>query len=198
MFNINWPQLAAELTPSKYRSKMKFAAWLGVLLSPVRDLHTQFLSFRQDAIYKARFTGQIIYLEKRLNDRFDPIARGIYIDNVADVNWIYVFNSSEQQLPLYAYNNYNSSTTYQVGEYAQTATGVYQCTATSTGNFPDTATTFWTRVGDSLYLQNLSEYALQFDFIVKVPAALVFDANEMKAIINYYKLAGKRYTIQPY
>jgi hypothetical protein len=36
------------------------------------------------------------------------------------------------------------------------------------------------------------------EFIVYVPSTLNFDMSEMMAIINLYKLAGKRYTIQPY
>jgi hypothetical protein len=36
------------------------------------------------------------------------------------------------------------------------------------------------------------------DFIVFVPAGLVFNENEFKALLNSYKLAGKRYKIQTY
>lgn len=36
------------------------------------------------------------------------------------------------------------------------------------------------------------------EFIVWVPSTLIFDLDQMKAIINLYKLAGKRYSIQPY
>lgn len=36
------------------------------------------------------------------------------------------------------------------------------------------------------------------EFIVWVPSTLNFDLEKMKAIINLYKLAGKRYAIQPY
>ncbi|MDQ3072475.1 MAG: hypothetical protein M3Q97_04315 [Bacteroidota bacterium] len=41
-----------------------------------------------------------------------------------------------------------------------------------------------------------SEYDQETDFIVKVPAALTYDEDEMKAHINKYKLAGKRYAIE--
>ncbi len=36
------------------------------------------------------------------------------------------------------------------------------------------------------------------EFIVWVPSTLNFDLEQMKAIINLYKLAGKRYAIKPY
>lgn len=48
------------------------------------------------------------------------------------------------------------------------------------------------------WLSETSPQAIGNDFIVYVPAALVFDEQEMKAIINLYKLAGKRYTIVAY
>jgi hypothetical protein len=36
------------------------------------------------------------------------------------------------------------------------------------------------------------------DFIVFVPVSLVFDANEMGGLLRQYKLAGTKFTIQPY
>jgi hypothetical protein len=35
-----------------------------------------------------------------------------------------------------------------------------------------------------------------FDFVVNVPVAVSIDVNEMKSLLNTYKLAGKYYTIQ--
>lgn len=38
--------------------------------------------------------------------------------------------------------------------------------------------------------------SIQDDFIVKVPAAIVFDVQEMKSLTKVYKLAGMRFNIQ--
>lgn len=46
------------------------------------------------------------------------------------------------------------------------------------------------------YLNFNSEFANNFDFIVFVPASLVFDQNKMNQIIKNTKLAGKRYKIE--
>lgn len=35
-----------------------------------------------------------------------------------------------------------------------------------------------------------------FDFVVRVPAAVVFNLNEMSALVQQYKLAGKIFSIQ--
>jgi hypothetical protein len=40
--------------------------------------------------------------------------------------------------------------------------------------------------------------AFTFDFIVKVPTSLTFNQDEMKGLINTYKLASKIYTIQTF
>jgi hypothetical protein len=196
MYNINFNQLLAELLPPMLRLKAIVYNYCLAALSPVRDLHTQFIQFRNEAIYKASFTSQVIYLEKRLNDRFDAIMRRIYINNVADLPFVYAFNSSENE-NLFAYNNYDSAITYQVDDYCSTPTGVYKCIATSTGNLPDTSANFvWQH--ENTYLMNVSEMNLANDFIVMVESSITFDANEMRSIVNYYKLAGKRFTIQIY
>lgn len=52
-----------------------------------------------------------------------------------------------------------------------------------------------------VYVRWLSEPAqggVGVDFIVWVPLTLNFDSDRMKAIIDLYKLAGKRYAIQRY
>lgn len=54
--------------------------------------------------------------------------------------------------------------------------------------------------GDSpTYITWLGEgSASAADFIVYVPSGLIFDENEMRAIIDLYRLAGKRYAIELY
>lgn len=54
---------------------------------------------------------------------------------------------------------------------------------------------------DPIYVRWLSEppsTGVGVEFIVWVPSTLNFDLEQMKAIINLYKLAGKRYVIQSY
>jgi hypothetical protein len=55
------------------------------------------------------------------------------------------------------------------------------------------ATPIYTR-----WLSEPSQSGANIEFIVWVPLALNFDLERMKAIINLYKLAGKRYAIQRY
>lgn len=48
------------------------------------------------------------------------------------------------------------------------------------------------------YVRRSTELTKGGSFIVKVPVALTFDLNMMKALIDKYKLAGKAYKIQTF
>jgi hypothetical protein len=56
----------------------------------------------------------------------------------------------------------------------------------------------WQNRRERDWFKNIAEYQAAMDFIVYVPVAVTFNESEMKAVINFYKLAGKRYTIQTY
>jgi hypothetical protein len=51
-----------------------------------------------------------------------------------------------------------------------------------------------------LYLdtQYLSGNEIYFDFIVNIPSSITFDEPKLRAEIEYYKLAGKKYKIEIY
>lgn len=49
--------------------------------------------------------------------------------------------------------------------------------------------------GPETYLYNQSESLSWPNFIVNVPSGVTYDENQMKALINKYKLAGKKYKI---
>jgi hypothetical protein len=53
-------------------------------------------------------------------------------------------------------------------------------------------------IDDEGYLYFESEYQQTYDFIVWVPSSLVFNQTEMRAKIDLYKIAGKRYIIQTF
>lgn len=59
---------------------------------------------------------------------------------------------------------------------------------------------FWlSEFNTPTYIKWISETPeTPFDFIIFVPSSLVFDEDEMRAIVDLYKLAGKRYTINIY
>lgn len=46
------------------------------------------------------------------------------------------------------------------------------------------------------FIRKRSELSMGGTFIIKAPSVITFDENEMKALTNKYKMAGKAYTIQ--
>ncbi len=197
MYNVNWLLLLAQNTFIGWIKPLRLI-WANVFIAPVRVLYNTFLQYRLDALYKLNFNGQIIYLEHVLNDRFDNIGRGIYIDNVADQHRMYWYNAGEGRDAVYVYNNYDAANPYVVGEYSVYDNKVWVCTNATTGDVPFVGSGFWDYFKDVDFYKNLIEYQSAFDFIVMVPVAVTFDTNEMKALVNYYKCAGKRYTIETF
>lgn len=162
MFNINFTLQVKKLTPW-FLQKDKMLAWLKELVSPIKNLHAQFLLERQNTNYFLMQNSQTIVLESLLNDYFN--ATGIWIQNSANLipdNFIYT--KLENASPLFA---------FQIGEPI----------------LPPHA---------QVYLYQTLEYALFTHFIVWVPNTLVFSEDEMKGLVNKYKLADKNYVIQYY
>ncbi|UPZ17761.1 hypothetical protein [Flavobacterium humidisoli] len=61
---LKWEKLLLWLIPPILR-KRTHAQWLHVLLTPIRSIY-------EETLYKMQHTGQVIYLEKVLNDAFNP------------------------------------------------------------------------------------------------------------------------------
>lgn len=61
---LKWEKLLLWLVPPILRKKTHFD-WLDVLLSPLRTIY-------EDTLYKMQHTGQVIYLEKVLNETYNP------------------------------------------------------------------------------------------------------------------------------
>jgi hypothetical protein len=93
---------------------------------------------------------------------------GIYIEDAVKIDKKYLHNASENRPALYIYNDSESQSPY--------------------------------------YLYNQSEFDSQVDFIVQVPAAiyqtLLANNNQkliqMKGIVDYYRIAPKKYKIVEY
>lgn len=107
LFNISFEKLALLLTPVFWR-KITFVDWLYCLIEPVRILFGEFLTFRKKAIYDIVHTGQVILLEKVLNDAYDPNERRIYITDSLQYDPTYIYRQIEEKLvylnnPVYLY-----------------------------------------------------------------------------------------------
>lgn len=78
-------------------------AWLDVLLSPLKAIYSKFRTVTDDADFATKHSGIKIYLEKALNDKFDPGARTIYIDNVNNTRRNYIYSKREARAGAYVF-----------------------------------------------------------------------------------------------
>jgi hypothetical protein len=133
-----------------------------------------------------------------LNDRWDGVLKRIYIENVADQDRIYIYNKVELLPKTYYYNKWKGTMPFSTDDVIQYALKVYKAKSNNLNVNPSTNPSVWEFVKDAPILRNKVEYDLVDDFIVWVPTGLVFDENEMKAVVNLYKYAGLNYSIQIY
>ncbi len=73
---IDWGKALLMLIPPLLR-KPKQAAWIKTLAKPLSSLY-------DDTLYKMQHNGQVMYLEKVLNDLFNPCVKYAYNDSVPE------------------------------------------------------------------------------------------------------------------
>lgn len=118
VFRLDYQRLVHMLLPFSLRNyemhlplkdrKHTLLSWLHALLSPVKRLYMEFLIYRNRVNYQMDHTGQVVYLEKVLNDRFDPAQERIRIKDgpKRDRNYIYCRNEKKPK-PLGKIHLYN-------------------------------------------------------------------------------------------
>ncbi len=77
--------------------------WLYVLITPLIGLYEVFKRFREDKLYQMNHNSQVVYLEKVLNDKFDPVEREIVVQNTDLLEPVWHYDPVEQR-PVYYYD----------------------------------------------------------------------------------------------
>lgn len=86
---MNITQIIKENTPAILLQPIQ-QKWLEVLLSQVQFLSDEFEEYKIVKLYELDFTGQVISLERLLNDKFDNTQRRIIINKpVIQEPWFY-------------------------------------------------------------------------------------------------------------
>lgn len=95
-FNIDFRKLALLLTPIFWRFTI-FVDYIYTFIEPISRLHFDFLGFRKKEIYKVVHNGQVIILEKVLNDAFDETERRIFISEEVFFDPLYIYTTDENK-----------------------------------------------------------------------------------------------------
>lgn len=107
LFRLDYQRLVNMLLPFNLRNydmrlplkdrKHTLLSWLHALLAPVKRLYMEFLAYRNRVNYQMGHTGQVVYLEKVLNDRFDPASERIRIKDGPKRDWNYIYCRNENK-----------------------------------------------------------------------------------------------------
>lgn len=209
MFNVSYRDLTFQALPHFLR-KSNFLKLIFSAIKPLQTLNNDGViveSFGQlnPSLYQftlfienfLRFDARTIYLERYLNDLYDPVARQINIVNNNAANVLYLFNDAEQHTPVYMFNNWDSTTAYIASpeDFAVEGNVVYQCIANNTNQQPPNAT-FWSVLQDIDYQFNFEDI-FPFDYRIDIPLSVTvqpeYSDDRIKAQINLLNSASKTY-----
>lgn len=196
MYNylINFLKVINENLPVQLRAPIRLSR-LQVWAKPFKVMYGEFLAKKADLDYRCNFSGQKIYLETALNDRFDPINRGITITD-AFYDEVFIYKKSESRPPLILYRKWNSTTTWPIGSFCVYSGHVYTANTANTNKVPGTDPQ-WTLTARKVPILRMKEnYNGSTAFYVNVPSSVTFNQAEMTSLIKYYKLAGPGFQIK--
>ncbi len=200
MFDVLFSYLRDILTPTRLR-QAKMLAWLSLITSQLSKIYDKYVLFRNLKLNEINFTGQLIYLQKKLRDTFN--CQGIVIDDGLLTLPFYLSNTIENNLLVYIGNRFILGVNYPVGTWLVFDGFWYEYINEGNGTNPDIDNSAKKRGKYEFYLSNQSEITNQNDFVVKIPQVCynnmtTDDFHKMRTIIEYYKLVNKQYTIIPY
>lgn len=209
IFNINFRDIANQYTPHFLR-KNDLLRYLFSAVKPLSTLNNdgvevesfgqknptmfQFELFIKNFLL---FDARTIYLEKYLNDRWDPTNQGIEIinNNISEV--LYLFNDAEQSDPVFFYNNWDAAIDYIASpeDYAVQDNTVFKCIADNTNQQPPNVT-FWEVDSTITFLFNFED-VFPFDYRIDIPLAITGQINysneRFKNQVRLFNSAGRSF-----
>ena len=206
MFNVNFRDIAEQITPHFLRK----AQWRRILFSAIKPLSTlnndgvPIFSFghKNPTLYQfqlfienfLRFDARTIYLERYLNDQWDPTNRQIKIVNNNTPFVLYLFNKAEQADPVYMYNLWDATISYVVDDRVMFGNIIYKATAPNSNDQPPSAN--WTSEGDITFLYNFEDET-PFDYRIEIPIAVTGQPNysneRFKNQVRLFNSAGRSF-----
>ena len=168
VFDVDFDVLVKQLLPVRLR-KVKTIAWLKCLVLPVKWLFGLFKIFRSGNLYTLAHDGQICYLEAALNDMFDPILRRVFISDGIYVDPVFVYLVPELK-PVF------------IDLASEVGTGIIPN--------PDPV---------RMYLDAEVDGGVgSYTFVVNVPISVTFDMARLRALVDQYRLPGRKYNVVTY
>lgn len=196
MFNliINFSRIIRDNLAAKLRQPIRING-LKAMVKPFRTIYSDFMQVYADLKFKVRFNGATIYLETALNDRFDPVNRAIFISEF-DFEKVYIYKKSELKPAIVLYKKWDATINYVTGQFAwMTGNLVYEANTNNINKTPGVDPEWTLTTRKAPVLRKAENFNGVIAFVVNVPASLIFDQEEMRATIAYWKLSGPGYII---
>ncbi|OQY01375.1 MAG: hypothetical protein B6I20_07785 [Bacteroidetes bacterium 4572_117] len=200
MFDIDFTALIRMLLPVKLRQPRQIS-WLGLVLSHLNKVYIEFKNLKSAKLYDINFTGQTIYLNKKLGDMFN--CPGIYVESGGYYSPLYLHNKGEDFLSVYLGNVWQSGLSYVSGDFVIYDNYWYGYTGAGNGSNPSADPN--AAMGDQIdtFVENSGAAGSGFDFTVNIPETCFVNLSEhdilsLKKTIGYYKLAEMRYEIKTF
>ncbi len=95
-YKVNYNKLLVLLTPTFLRKDV-FIQFVQKVVSPITSIYDDWFRMRNENLYKLAHNGQVCYLRKALNDKFDPVLRRIQIGNGNKFKRQYIYTRAEQK-----------------------------------------------------------------------------------------------------
>lgn len=98
-YDIDMTKFAQHLLPPMLR-KVKLFSLIKVLIAPYKQILAEFKLFRQQSLDNMQINGQVIYIEKILNDTYFLKNKEIYITDIEE-QILYMNTSAEGDALVY-------------------------------------------------------------------------------------------------
>ncbi len=121
-----------------------------------------------ETLYQMQHDGRTIYLEKVLNEWFEVV--GYDPQNHETTKLVYIDDTIEED-KLYIHQDLETEVIFLEDE-------------------PDNE--------DDIFLDGTNENDVAFSFIIFIPDTFVFDELKVRAVVDFYRYIGKKYSIQTY
>jgi hypothetical protein len=94
IYNLDPERFAHMMVPVKWRLK-GLMAWIKALSATWADLWNRFQLFRTQVKYNLLITPQVCFLERALNDKYDPVQRRIFIADGSENDPVFLYMRAE-------------------------------------------------------------------------------------------------------
>ncbi|KGO89731.1 hypothetical protein Q764_05920 [Flavobacterium suncheonense GH29-5 = DSM 17707] len=138
-------------------------------LALLRSFVTPLVKLHDDTLYKIQHDGRTIYLEKLLNEYYQ--VTGYDTQNHEATKLIYIDDLPDVE-KLYIYQNEETEVSFLEDD----------------GDDNE----------DDVFLDADNESYVSYSWIIFMPDTISFEEIKLRALVDSYRYAGKKYTIQTY